>query len=611
MKQTTVDAYNDGRSREEILDLGSDANKDNLYITIVFEFAKATKERKLAYKSKLIEQRKFEKLPCTEYNELIVKGTAYTTYRLHKEKETDVYFQVEFETVPLAKEDMEVQPVFEKYKDIPLYKTEDDLKLTKSRSYGRDVYVLESKDDPDILISLKKSSETDVRVFIRYITEQNQPQLPDYKMVDDTITTSYAGKTVSVNFKNHLETTGVTQSFVINVYKIKEYYSEETIHTIFTDNNGAIKKVTISAPTTSTTFNLDEETDDTLYVNVVSLFSINARQFKMSYKPSKLPIIPKAKEKEYTEMTFSTVEKIHTYRLTKTNDSKLFVIEISKSSSILKENANLIQFAFEDETLTPKYTNDTTNFAAPKELQNSNGKEILMLTYSGTHQSILIHFFSEKPTTSNSLRLLDESAIKVTFKYKVLSQETDVKLYTDIPTVTSTIFLGTLTIKFTELFDSSNSEISSAFYTVSLFDKSQYTNETLNSIMEESSLKSEKVEGKKTKENLSAEFSASDIKTDVLVRVIATYTTTDGETGMIAYKAVEVSSNTYILIIIIVLAVLIVLAVGGFFIIKIMGKKRMKSELLSLGGGIGDKIDFKDDAKEINMVEQGANNNEL
>ena len=46
MKQTTVDAYNDGRSREEILDLGSDANKDNLYITIVFEFAKATKERK-------------------------------------------------------------------------------------------------------------------------------------------------------------------------------------------------------------------------------------------------------------------------------------------------------------------------------------------------------------------------------------------------------------------------------------------------------------------------------------------------------------------------------------------------------------------------------------
>ena len=117
--------------------------------------------------------------------------------------------------------------------------------------------------------------------------------------------------------------------------------------------------------------------------------------------------------------------------------------------------------------------------------------------------------------------------------------------------------------------------------------------------------------GKKAKENLSTEFTASDIKTDVLVRVIATYTTTDGETGMIAYKVVEVSSNTYILIIIIVLAVLIVLAVGGFFIIRIMGKKRMKSELLSLGGGIGDKIDFKDDAKEINMVEQGANNNEL
>ena len=55
-----------------------------------------------------------------------------------------------------------------------------------------------------------------------------------------------------------------------------------------------------------------------------------------------------------------------------------------------------------------------------------------------------------------------------------------------------------------------------------------------------------------------------------------------------------------------VLAVLIVLAIGGFFIIKLLGKRRMKKDLLSLGGGIGEKIDFKDDAKEINLVEQGS-----
>ena len=108
------------------------------------------------------------------------------------------------------------------------------------------------------------------------------------------------------------------------------------------------------------------------------------------------------------------------------------------------------------------------------------------------------------------------------------------------------------------------------------------------------------------KEKLSVEFSTSDIKDDVFVLVIANYTTTDGEKGMIAYNPVEPSSNTYILIIIIVLAVLIVLAIGGFFIIKLLGKRRMKKDLLSLGGGIGEKIDFKDDAKEINLVEQGS-----
>ena len=143
---------------------------------------------------------------------------------------------------------------------------------------------------------------------------------------------------------------------------------------------------------------------------------------------------------------------------------------------------------------------------------------------------------------------------------------------------------------------------------MSLFNKSQYQNETLiNSIIEDkSAIKTDVVPGKQAKEKLSVEFSTSDIKDDVFVLVIANYTTTDGEKGMIAYNPVEPSSNTYILIIIIVLAVLIVLAIGGFFIIKLLGKRRMKKDLLSLGGGIGEKIDFKDDAKEMNLVEQGS-----
>ena len=610
LKQTTVNALNDGSLREATIDLGSDYEKTNLYITVVFEFAKATSERKLAYKSTLIEQRKFEKLPSAKYNELTVTGSEYNTYRLHKEKTTDYLFQVEFETIPLPKEDMEITVVFEKYKETPTFKTEDELKLIKSRSYGRDVYLLENKEDADILISLKKTSDSDVRVYVKYVTEDTQSELPNYKIEDDSISATIDGKKVSVGFKNHLDaSTEAAQKFVVGIYKLKDFYSEETIQTIFIDRSKAIKMETIDAPQTSVTFELDEEPQDILYVNVVSDFTIaNGRQFKMSYKPTKLAIIPKPKAKEYTEMTFSSSVKVHTYLLEKTEKNNIFVIEVAKSISVLQKGKDYIKFTYEDNKETPSYKNETELFET-KELQNNNGVEILQLTYKGTNNYILVHFFTEIPTTSNDLRLLDEqSEFKVAFKYKVVSKEDDIKLYTDIPSTSASIFLGTLTVKFAELFDSSNKEISSSSYTVSLFNKSQYQNETLlNSIIEDSSaLKHQTVQGKNTKEKLSVEFPTSEIKADVFVLVIATYTTTDGEKGMIAYKPVEPSSNTYILIIIIVLAVLIVLAIGGFFIIKLLGKRRMKNDLLSLGGGIGEKIEFKDDAKEINLVEQGS-----
>ena len=77
---------------------------------------------------------------------------------------------------------MEVSVVFEKYKETPTYTTEVELNITKSRAYGRDVYLLESKDDADILISLKKTSTDNVLVYVKYITEDNQGELPDFKM---------------------------------------------------------------------------------------------------------------------------------------------------------------------------------------------------------------------------------------------------------------------------------------------------------------------------------------------------------------------------------------------------------------------------------------------
>ena len=610
LKQIEVTAYNDGSLRETTIDLGSDISKNNLYITVVFEFAKATSERKLAYKSTSIEQRKFEKLPSAKYNELTITGTEYNTYRLHIEKPTDYYFQVEFETVPLPREDMEVSVVFEKYKETPTYTTEEDLKLTKSRAYGRDVYLLESKDDADILISLKKTSEADVKVYVKYVTEDSQSELPNFTMEDDSISTTIDGKKISVGFKNHLDaSTEATQQFIVGIYKLKDFYSEETIQTIFIDSNKAVKMETISAPQTSVTLELEEETNDILYVNVVSVFELaNKRQFKMSYKPTKLVIIPKPKAKEYTEMTFSSSVKIYTYKLERTEKNNIFVIEVAKSIPVLQKAKDYIKFTYEDNKETPTYKNETALFDT-KELQNSNGVEILQLKYKGTNNYILVHFFTETPTTSNELRVLDEqNEMKVAFKYKVVSNESDIKLYTNIPATSASIFVGTLTVKFEELFDSSNTEIKSSSYLVSLFNKSQYQNETLiNSIIEDkSAIKTDVVPGKQAKEKLSVEFSTSDIKDDVFVLVIANYTTTDGEKGMIAYNPVEPSSNTYILIIIIVLAVLIVLAIGGFFIIKLLGKRRMKKDLLSLGGGIGEKIDFKDDAKEINLVEQGS-----
>ena len=588
---------------------------ENIYANVIFEFTKTDGTiDKLSFTPQKVSAKWHTLIDPYKFNMVTINKLEKMTYRLQRTNATHKYFLIEVAGEQVKENESLITVVVEKYKETPTYISEEGVVISTTISQGKTVIIatLTEETHEDLLITVfREKAEADTHCLIKYYTAESNNFKP-YEY-NDNISVTKLKNNFLVKYTEILkESTSIVNSkYWIEIFDTGKVASS-SIYSAYTGSSLVSHSEQVDASNDGATKNFEftwnqEEVVGDLYLQMTLVFTrLSGEQTieeRLSYKLVKIEDqYPTIQEKKYIQSSFKSVSEHITKRLTKVKGNPVFLVEIGKDVLLSsKANGYDLRVDYKEYSLPLISGNSTDIIDISENIVNATTYLTLKFKNSATENDIILDFYlvSERPAR---LRALEEGAfteVGFTMKYKTGPESLQPKKFEFDTSFSASYFLGTLTVKFREVFDSS-AVVSTTNYKISLYDRSAFTTIPTKAL-ESSSQEIEKFEikGESKGETLKHEFSPD---RNVIVSITGSFTTSDGEEFKVAYDIVDPSSYTFILIIIIVVIALILIAIGGFLIIKCLGKRKMNSELLQLSN-TGKKDDIEDQ-KTIALVGQ-------
>lgn len=588
---------------------------EEILANVIVEFTKIDGTfDKLSFEPKKVTDKMHTLLEPFKFNNVTLEKEEKKTYRIQQTNLNQNFFLIEVAAEQVKKGESLLKVVVEKYKDVPQYKSEEGVVISDKLSYGKQVIIasLKEETEEDLLVTVyRDGTQGNTNCLIKYLSvDTSEPPTYEYK---EDISVSMSDNIITVKYTEILKEKPSTEpsQYYIELFDSGEV-EKNSIHSAYTGSNLAFYKKEVDASNDGASKTLNFTVDqkniiEDVYLQMTLVFTKeNGEQERLSYKEVKIEDVqhPAIEQKKYTHSSFKSEKERITKRLKNPNSDSVILVEIGKDV-LLSSKSNLYNLLvdYKGYSLSPLQGNSTQTINAAEEVDKTTTYLTLTFKEGAPKNDIILEFYLESKSKTR-LRALEESTfteVGFTMKYKTGSKPFEPTKFNFDSSASASYFVGTLTVKFKEAI-SSPSEVNSSAYRITLYDKSKIS-KIPDIALEESDqavVTKYDVKGGNKGDTIKHDFSPDK---DVIVSITGIIETADGEEVKVAYNIVDPNSYTFILIIILVVVGLILIAIGGFLIIKCLGKRRLNSELLQLSN-TGKKGESDNGQKTIALVGQ-------